>query len=522
MLQSTAPKGVFSGNKVGLEKESLRVAPSGSLAQTPHPVALGSALTHPFITTDYSEALLEFVTPAFNEKQDVLDFLTECQTFVYQQLQDEILWSTSMPCVLAGETSIPIAKYGTSNLGQMKTVYRRGLGHRYGRVMQVIAGVHYNYSFSPAFWELFKDLEKSTLSLQHFISENYFNIIRNVQRVGWLIPYLFGASPAVCKSFLHGQTTDMPSFNENTYYYPYATSLRMGDIGYQNNIENASGIRINYDNLSSYIKSLAYAISTPYDPYKKIGIKTEKGYEQLSANLLQIENEYYSSIRPKQIGPADEMPINGLKRRGVAYIELRSLDINAYEPTGISCNALYFLETLMLYCLLQPSPPISVEEHKNISRNLVEVAHRGRQPGLMLQSHDSEQSLLEWARKIFKDLSHIAEFLDANSGCENFSRALQLYRIRIENPDDTPSARMLAEMKANGEGFFHFALRKSEEHSRYFNSLTLSPERWNYFQSLSTQSLEKQKLLETSNKIGFDNFLENYFSQNLKAFSETN
>ena len=152
-------KSIFAQSLIGLEKETLRVSQKGGLAQTPHPIRLGSALTHPYITTDYSEALLEMVTPPSNDINSALQFLRDMQHFIYNQLDNELLWATSMPCVVAGETSIPLAQYGSSNAGLMKTVYRRGLGHRYGRVMQVIAGVHFNFSFSEKFWPLFLDVE---------------------------------------------------------------------------------------------------------------------------------------------------------------------------------------------------------------------------------------------------------------------------------------------------------------------------------------------------------------------------
>ncbi|HKJ10690.1 MAG TPA: glutamate--cysteine ligase, partial [Gammaproteobacteria bacterium] len=206
-------KALLKGSNIGLEKESLRVSPEGNIAQTRHPSALGAALTHPYITTDYSEALVEFITPPFGDLGRSLAFLRDTQKFVYDNLVDEILWATSMPCVVAGETSIPIAQYGTSNAGMMKTVYRRGLGHRYGRVMQVIAGVHFNFSFPETFWPAFQELEGDRRPLKDFISDSYFALIRNLQRVGWLIPYLFGASPAVCKSFLGGRPTSLHEFN---------------------------------------------------------------------------------------------------------------------------------------------------------------------------------------------------------------------------------------------------------------------------------------------------------------------
>ncbi|MBA1330237.1 glutamate--cysteine ligase, partial [Candidatus Endoriftia persephone str. Guaymas] len=176
------------------------------IAQSAHPEALGAPLTHPYITTDYSEALTEFITPPLQQRDAVLEFLRDAQKFVYDRLEgDEILWATSMPCVVEGGCTIPIARYGSSNAGLMKTVYRRGLGHRYGRVMQVIAGVHFNYSLPEAFWPGYQTLEGGKGDLQGFISEAYFGLIRNLQRFGWLVPYLFGASPAICKSFLGGR-----------------------------------------------------------------------------------------------------------------------------------------------------------------------------------------------------------------------------------------------------------------------------------------------------------------------------
>lgn len=365
-LSDIKDKSIFTQSLIGLEKETLRVSHEGGLAQTSHPVSLGSALTHPYITTDYSEALLEIVTPPANDIPSVLKFLSDTQSYIYSQLDDEILWATSMPCVVAGETSIPLAQYGTSNSGLMKTVYRRGLGHRYGRVMQVIAGVHFNFSFAESFWPVFFNIAKQNNggSTQDLISENYFSLLRNLQRFGWLIPYLFGASPAVCKSFLEDKETTLSNFNKTTYYGPFATSLRMGDIGYQNNKESEVGMVANYNSLNTYINSLQHAIETPCPEYQKIGFEVDGQYQQLNANILQIENEYYSTVRPKQITNKNEMPIEALRKRGVRYAELRSLDVNASHPLGINEEQLYFLETFMLFCLCHDSPVIDTEEDK--------------------------------------------------------------------------------------------------------------------------------------------------------------
>ncbi|HEX4975680.1 MAG TPA: glutamate--cysteine ligase, partial [Pseudomonadales bacterium] len=181
----------------GIEKESLRVTPEGRLAQTPHSKRLGSALTNPAITTDYSEALLEFITPAFPSVDETLAYLKKTHVFTYQNIENELLWVNSMPCIMGDDDGIPIAQYGTSNSGRMKTVYRNGLGYRYGRRMQTIAGIHYNFSFPDEFWQAFQVNEQNTQTLRDFASSSYFALIRNFQRFSPLLIYLFGASPAV-------------------------------------------------------------------------------------------------------------------------------------------------------------------------------------------------------------------------------------------------------------------------------------------------------------------------------------
>jgi glutamate--cysteine ligase len=506
---------LLGSSQVGLEKESLRVSLDGSLSQAPHPHSLGSPLTHPYITTDYSEAMAEFITPPTRNINEALSLLRDTQRFVYGELDNELLWATSMPCVVAGETSIPIADYGTSNAGMMKKVYRRGLGHRYGRVMQVISGLHYNYSFPEMFWPVFQDIEKNNKNLQDFISDSYFGLIRNLQRFGWLVPYLFGASPAVCKSFIGGEQSTLKSFNENTYYHPFATSLRMGDIGYQNNQEASSGIKANYDNLDSYVDSLDHAIKTTYEPYKKIGVVVDGQYEQLNANILQIENEYYSTIRPKQLTGNFEKPIHALKKRGVRYVELRSLDVNAFEPLGINEEQLHFLEAFLVFCQLHSSPAINSVERVHIDQNELATAHRGRDPHLHLYRNGKKILLKKWATEILSAMEGVCEFLDAGRGHSLFSASLSEQMLKVRDPDLTPSARMLSEMREAGEGFFHFALRMSKQHQLYFSECGLSPELKKNFVEMASDSWKRKEELENEENESFEAYLERYFDQKL-------
>lgn len=507
--------GLLTGNKIGLEKESLRVNISGGIAQTPHPEVLGAALTHPYITTDYSEALSEFITPPFNQITDALDFLQTTQKFVYKNLKDELLWATSMPCVVAGESSIPLAKYGHSNAGTMKTVYRRGLGHRYGRAMQLIAGVHFNFSLAESFWPALQALEGDKQPPQDYINSRYFDLIRNSQRLGWLVPYLFGASPAVCKSFLLGGSTTLAEFDESTYYEPYATSLRMGDIGYQNNKENESGIKACYKNIDSYIRSLDWAINTPYEGYEKFGLIKEGQYQQLNTNILQIENEYYSTIRPKQILQGNEKPTIALRKRGVKYVELRSLDVNAYDPLGVNESQLYFLEAFLLFCLLHDSPMIELPERQEVDHNEMLTAHQGRKPGLKLSRNRKNHALKSWAMEIMEEMQGVCELLDGSDVEKPYSASLNKQMERISHPDMTPSARMLDDMRQDSESFHRFAERMSREHFHHYKNLQLSAEQEQFYKDEARQSILKQAAIEEADNISFKEYLAEYLSQQL-------
>ena len=512
---ATGQKTVILGGKTGLEKESLRVGPDGSIAQTPHPAVLGSALTHPWITTDYSEALLEFITPPLASPDRALAFLRDLQQFVYLKLDKELLWSSSMPCVVEGASSIPIAQYGTSNPGLMKTVYRRGLGYRYGRVMQVIAGAHYNYSFPDAFWPVLQALEKDSRPLQDYISDRYFCLIRNLQRFGWLIPYLFGSSPAVCKSFMDGKPTRLTAFNEDSYYAPFATSLRMCDIGYQNTHENEDGFKATYDNLDIYVDTLTRATETPCPSHETIGVKVDGEYRQLNANILQIENEYYSSIRPKQVPGFNEKPTLALKRRGVRYVELRSLDINAYDPLGISVEQCHFLEVMMAFCLFHDSPVIDEQGRNEIDYNLNAVCYRGRDPSLTLQRNTRTLTLKQWAGELCEAMTGFAELLDEGEPDAPCQQALQAQKETVRDPDRTSSARILADMRAHGEGYYHFAQRMSRQHRDYFIRLPRDADTFRKLEASVEQSLRDQRDIEDVDAQSFDEFLKNYFAQKL-------
>ena len=510
---------LLANGNIGLEKECLRVDKQGKLSQKPHPISLGSALTNPYITTDYSEALLEFITPPLQSADEALSFMKNIHRFVYSNIGEESLWNSSMPCVVEGDDSIPIAQYGHSNLGTMKTVYRRGLGHRYGKMMQVIAGVHFNYSLQASFWPYYQRLLKQeNSSLQDFISEQYFCLTRNLQRYGWLIYYLFGCSPAICKSFLQGQPNKLEKFDDKTFYLPYATSLRMGDIGYTNKKENDVGVKACYNNVDAYVNCLTHAIETPCEEYAKIGVKVDGEYRQLNANILQIENEYYSTVRPKQPLINNEKPVHALSQRGVEYIELRSLDLNLFEPLGISKAQLRFLEAFMLLCLFKDSPLIDNDERKAIDNNENKTAHQGRDPRLTLSCNQEERSIHSWGTELLQEMHPICEILD-KQGNNSFAREsyqnmlCEQFKV-INDPNLTPSAKMLNEMRENNTVFFKLSSNYSKQHQEQLQNEKLTDDEINFFTQTVQESISKQKKIELEDNISFDDFLHEYFSHN--------
>ena len=512
-LVNSRAKGVLQDGLKGIERESLRVTPEGQIATTRHPPSLGSALTNAHITTDYSEALIELVTPPFPHTWELLQYLCDLHRFVYTHLpDDELLWATSMPCAIHGDESIPIAQFGTSNVGRMKTVYRNGLGHRYGRVMQAIAGVHFNYSFPEHFWTVLAEVVKSSDAGQEFRSRNYFALLRNYRRHGWIVLYLFGNSPALCSSFLQGRKVDgLQQLVPGTLYAPYATSLRMSDLGYRN--KSQAGLDVSVNSLEHYVRDLTAAISTPNPEYEKIGVKIDGEYRQLNANVLQIENEYYSFIRPKRVTQSGERPTRALQRAGVQYVEMRSLDVSVFDPVGVNQNKLRFLEAFAAFCVLHDNAPIELSEQSELDGNHATVAREGRKPGLLLRRDGRAVKLKDWALEVIDSMHGVCELLDEGDHQRPYATALEVQAEKILDSGLTPAARTMNELRANDESFFDFALRMSKVHQSYFRELYPPNEsRQQEFQHEAEESLVAQSRIEAADRLTFDQYLEQYFS----------
>ncbi len=498
----------------GLEKESLRVSPKGTLSLSEHPKALGSALTHPRITTDYSEALLEFITPPSGNIEALINTLEDLHYFTYQHIGDESLWVNSMPCLLSSGADIPIARYGSSNSAKMKSVYRLGLGHRYGRPMQTIAGIHFNFSLSDTLWQFLREQDKSELSLTDYKTQGYFKLIRNFRRNFWLLLYLFGAAPAVCRSFVKGRENQLVGIgnDHNSLHTPYATSLRMGDLGYQSSAQES--LVITYNCLESYTKTLCNAITQTHPQYQEIGIFDKEGhYQQLNDSLLQIENEFYSIIRPKRTSAPGQTALNALASGGVEYIEVRCLDLNPFHPVGIDVQQIHFLDCFLLYCLLEESPLSSAEESIQIQENQRRMVYRGRDPKLQLFLFGEEQNARDWGQHMLNQIAAIADLLDTQIGKHDYKTALLQQKTKLTDDNLTPSSRIIQTLHTEEISFYHWAMQQSLSNREHFTKGTLSAEKNTEYQIMANESLKQQALMEASDKMSFDEYIANYYAQ---------
>jgi glutamate--cysteine ligase len=482
------------GMRRGIEKESLRATANGALAATPHPAGLGSALTHPYITTDYSESQLELITGVHAMPETCLEELLRLHQATVRALGDEMMWVSSMPCNLPADETIPIGRYGPSNVGRAKSVYRMGLAHRYGRRMQTISGIHYNWS------------------LPGVSSDGYFALIRNFRRNAFLLLYLFGASPAVCSSFVAGRQHELQPLADGTMSMPHATSLRMGRLGYQSDAQ--ASLAVSYNGLDGYAASLQEALTRPYPAYESVGIVNPGGeYNQLATSLLQIENEFYGTIRPKRVIFPGERPLHALRERGVEYVEVRLLDLDPFVPIGIKPQTLRFLDVFLLQCLLADSPSDTPAEIAQIGRNQHRTAARGREPGLRLERGAGEVPLVEWAGELLDACELTAAALDVVHGTSDHADAVRSARAMLHDPAMLPSARVLDMMdREHGNSFIDFTRAQSLQTRAKLLGLPFSAAQQARFDQLAQQSLQEQRDIEARDTMPFEQYRQQYIS----------
>lgn len=497
----------------GIEKEGLRYTSTDHLSKRTHPVTLGSPLTHATITTDYAESLMELVTPAFRNRRDALTYLRYLHRVVAVD-SDEYILNGSMPARIDDPEAVEIGWYGESSGGQMRRLYRKGLALRYGKAMQLIAGIHFNYSLCPDVFRNYAEIVGEPFS-QPFINTSYMNLVRNIRIHGWMIPYLFGHSPAVDSSFFHGEPHRLEALDDSTLYLPYATSLRMSDTGYS----NKTPWPVTANNLEGYVHDLRGAVFAPSKEYGALGLYAADGSrQQISGNVMQIENEYYGVARPKQIGVDGETTLAGLASRGIAYVELRTLDINCFDWAGISQRQLDFLELFMLYCLFHKAPMLDETQEAECRVNLAEVGGRGRDPQLRLQHFGVTRSVEEWGSEVLTAMRPIAEAMDVEKHRPHYMSIVERMEGMVRNPDLTPSARIIRCLRGEeGEApmsWHRFITDLSRRHMEKSRRVGITPVEQAKVTADAVASWEKEEaLVKASKDVPFEAYLKDYFAQ---------
>ena len=496
----------------GIEKEGLRVDAQGRLARTTHPIELGAALTNAHVTTDYSESLLELITGTHDRVESLLNELENTHRFVYSVLDNELIWNQSMPASLPAEADIPIAWYGKSNTGMLKHVYRRGLAERYGKAMQCIAGVHYNFSLPDALWGL---LVPNAPTLQDQRSQGYIALIRNFTRYSWLLMYLFGAAPALSRTFMGENTHPLLALGDDTLYLPYATSLRMSDLGYQS--EAQSQLKLCYNDLDTFLARLYGAVTQPWPDYQAIGTHRDGNWIQLNTNVLQIENEYYSSIRPKRATGRCERPITALAERGVQYVEVRCLDIDPFQPTGIAADTARFMDAFLLFCAASDSPYFTENGYcQRSADNFATVVKEGRLPGLQLDNDGTPIDLVTWGHQLLDQITPYAALYDQTFGGDAYAQAVHAQRDKLDHVENTPSARVLRALQDSKQSFHDYALQLSRQHAETLRAQPLADDVLATYSEAANQSHVEQVQLEQSDQVDFDTYVAQYHAA-LKA-----
>ncbi len=430
----------------GIEKEFFRVDSDGYISKSSHPKSLGSALTNKFITTDFAEAQLELVTPTFEDIDSLYDFLYSLHVFVAQNIEDgEMLWPFSMPPKIENESDINLGYYHQSNIGLLKHVYRRGLKVRYGPTMQCVSGMHYNFSIKPESLYIF-----SQSNDQENMNKAYLSLVRNFKRIFWFILSEFGQTNIVDKSFVKGRVHNLEELNNEDMYLMDATSLRMSEIGYQSKAQR--DLDIKYNSLESFLKKIKDAITIPYPEFEAKGLKdADENYQQISTGIIQIENEYYDSIRPKRSASNNMRPYELLKNFGIEYLEIRGVDLSPHDITGISKHHMRFLDVVLIYCLIKDSPKISSEEKDLIDRNDQITIYDGRNENTEVFIGGEKININVAKDKIFEELKEVASFFNES---EEFLNAIDYVKKSIKGEvktDKTHHQKGLEKAKINIE-----------------------------------------------------------------------
>ncbi|MCK5834731.1 MAG: bifunctional glutamate--cysteine ligase GshA/glutathione synthetase GshB [Lentisphaeria bacterium] len=360
----------------GLEKENVRVDLEGHLSSKPHPASFGDKLNNPYITTDFSESQVEVITPSVDTLEEAHDFLKALHNIVALELEDEYLWPLSSPPSLPPEDEIKASSFGDSESGQKANAYRDYLTEKYGKTRQLLSGIHYNFSFKETFLqELFKISELDDYTL--FKDSVYLKLSRNFFKHRWILIYLFGASPGVHESFTPCCLDELDEVADKSFSYCCGNSFRNGPCGYK----NMDVFNVSYDTRADYVK----------------GIRS-----LMADGTLINEKEYYSPIRLKAKDNVNLL--DSIEKDGIEYVEIRLLDLNPLDETGLSLEQLQFVHLFVLYCLFDLTNTITPQEMVDGDKNHERIAQLGRKHNVTLATANGEKLLKDQGLEIITDI----------------------------------------------------------------------------------------------------------------------
>jgi glutamate--cysteine ligase len=283
----------------------------------------------------------------------------------------------------------------------------------------------------------------------------------------------------------------------------------MSDFGYQNKAQ--SQLNISYNSLERYLQTLEKAIRTEDPYYRSLGVIHNGQYQQLNANILQIENEFYSRIRPKRVSRLSERPTQSLKRAGIEYIEVRTLDINPFSPIGFDSSQMAFIDTLLLSCLFSDSPPITAREKGENQANFSRVVRQGRHPKVCLSVKASYQPIKQVTHKILQQMEFFAQQLDRHYGIHEHIQTLKQLTEQLNDLETTYSGRILSTLKDKKLSFLSYSQGLSQSYKKEFLKKPLSKERLDYYQTIAQSSHQKQKWIEENDSMDFCAYLASYY-----------
>ncbi len=412
-------KDIWRGN-FGLEKENNRVDENGKLALTPHQKSFGIKMENPYIKTDFSESQIEMITPSFETIDETYQFLETIHDIVTLELKDEYLWPSSNPPALPNDEEIPIALMNDPE----EDHYRGQLAEKYGRKRQLISGIHYNFSFNEEFLKRIYNALHVNKSFKDFKDNTYLRVARNVLKYRWLLIYLTGASPVFDKTYIEKCVQSSEHLDEESYFFPNMCSLRNSVCGYR----NEKIFYTSYDSVEEYVRDLQSLVK--------------------SKELLSVR-EYYSPVRIKPEKGKDL--VQALLQNGIAYLELRMIDLNPLYKIGVSKESLKFVHLFLLFMMLIEDGPFGEKEQKVAALNHDSLIMNGLQGRLF--GEDRYVTLEEKALAFFKEMEQMLQVLKPSD--EIFIRLLNQEKQKLKNPKLGFAALVKSEIQKSSYLSYH-------------------------------------------------------------------